>query len=118
MFEVPWLKDTTFILTDDKAHSLDLCNASREGEREIIVYKKNMRMNQRWRFNVISEGKDNGNLHVQIISALTDMFVVHNRDNGGIMLASYPEEWILVETGIKEYVYIRQAKLAEYLSYS
>ena len=44
-------------MSDDKAHSLDLSNSSREAERDIIVYKTNMRMNQRWKFNVLSDGK-------------------------------------------------------------
>lgn len=33
MFEVPWFKDTIFILTDDKTASLDLVNAARKDER-------------------------------------------------------------------------------------
>jgi hypothetical protein len=33
MFDIPWLKDTIFILTDNKDNSLDLVNAARENER-------------------------------------------------------------------------------------
>jgi hypothetical protein len=29
MFDIHWLKDTIFILTDDKQKSLDLANAAR-----------------------------------------------------------------------------------------
>lgn len=112
MFEIEWLKDTIFILTDDKTRSLDLANAAREGEKEIIVFKKNMRMNQRWRLSVVEEEKQSpgkGGLRVHIKSALTDMYVVRSSDSG-LMQASYPEEWLIEETEIKEYIFIRHAK--------
>lgn len=118
MFEIPWLKDTIFILTDDKMNSLDLVNAAREDEHDIILYKKNFRMNQRWRFMVIAPANQAQSLCVHITSALTDMYVVHDRDREGLIQASYPEEWLIEETEIKEYIFIRHAKIGEYLSSS
>lgn len=112
MFDIHWLKDTIFILTDDKGKSLDLANAAREGEREIIIYTRNMRMNQRWRFQVIEEREQfpgKAGLRVHIVSALSEMYLVRAHHEG-LMQASYPEEWLIEETEIKEYIFIRHAK--------
>ena len=48
-------------------------------------------------------------MRVRIISALTEMYVVRSNDNE-LMQASYPEEWLIEETEIKEYIFIRHAK--------
>jgi hypothetical protein len=79
IFQIPWLKDTIFILTSSKTGSLDLVNAAREHESEIIIYKKNMRMNQRWLFEIINEGKSSNYISVHILSALTKMYVVYSK---------------------------------------
>lgn len=97
-------------------------NAAREDENEIIIFDTNFRMNQRWRFIFLKEkekeGKENNQSStVHIMSALTSQFVVYSKDMDGLMQASYPEEWTVESTEIKEYVYIKHAKKREYLCY-
>jgi len=40
LFELPSLRETIFILTNNKDKSLDLVNAARENETEIILFDK------------------------------------------------------------------------------
>jgi hypothetical protein len=92
LFELPWFRETVFIFTDTKNKSLDLVNAARENETEIVIYSKNFRMNQRWKFILLNEkqGASTQSVPVHIVSALSEMFVVYNKKNGGLMQASYP----------------------------
>ena len=91
MFALPQLRETVFILNNERELSLDLVNAARENEVEIILFDKNFRMNQRWIFDFLeSEGEDTSKYRVYIRSALTDFYVVYNKESGSLNQATYP----------------------------
>jgi hypothetical protein len=79
----------------DKILSMDLVNASRLNEVDIILYAKNLRMNQRWRIEAVEvkESQKEGITLVYIKSALTNLYITYNMGKGSLTQAAYSEEW-------------------------
>ncbi len=46
------------------------------------------------------------------------MYVVRDREGEGLLQASYPEEWLLEETDLNDFIYIKHVNDKEYLSYT
>ena len=118
MFSLGELRETVFILDIEGKLSLDLVNAAREQETEIILYAKNFRMNQRWIIDFLEmEGEEDTRYKVYIRSALTDFYVIYNKEDNCLNQATYPEEWRIEEVA-RGTVRIEHVKQHKYLSKS
>ena len=57
MDDIPAFQGTGYVWTQDGKKAVDLTNASRKNENEIILKEPNYRMNQRWLFEGVDPEK-------------------------------------------------------------